>query len=96
MRGRVAESQKPFLVKIGVRSWKARREPVGRRFAKWAVLVRPWESARCAREGGSGWDFGVPEDFSSLDVELPVVVVGAISDTDVCLEGVCLALRDIL
>jgi hypothetical protein len=41
VRGRVAESHEPLLVKIGVRSWKARREPVGRRFANWAVLVKP-------------------------------------------------------
>jgi hypothetical protein len=37
-------------------------------------------------------------EFSSVDFELLVaaVVVGVASDADVCLEGVCLALRDIL
>ena len=38
--GRVAESQAPLLVNNGVRSWKARRVPVGRRLARLAVLVR--------------------------------------------------------
>lgn len=49
--GRVAESQEPLLVKIGVRSWKARRVPVGRRLARFAVLVRVWEMARWERVG---------------------------------------------
>jgi hypothetical protein len=44
--GRVAESQAPLLVKNGVRSWKAKRVPVGRRLARLAVLVRVWEIAR--------------------------------------------------
>lgn len=45
VKGRVAASQEPLLVKIGVRSWNARRVPVGRRFARFAVLVRVCESA---------------------------------------------------
>lgn len=44
--GRVAESQAPLLVKNGVRSWKAKSVPVGRRLARLAVLVRVWEIAR--------------------------------------------------
>lgn len=31
--GRVAESHEPLLVNIGVRSWRAKRVPVGRRLA---------------------------------------------------------------
>lgn len=44
--GRVAESHDPLLVKIGMRSWKARSVPVGRRLAKFAVLVKVCEIAR--------------------------------------------------
>ena len=43
--GRVAESHDPLLVKVGTRSWKARRVPVGRRLAKFAVLVKVCEIA---------------------------------------------------
>ena len=48
--GRVAASQDPLLVKMGVRSWNARRVPVGRGFARFAVLVRVCESARRDRD----------------------------------------------
>lgn len=56
---RVAMSHWPLLVKIGVRSWKARSVPVGRRLAKWAVLARArWAIDGCAGVvGGGGNDF---------------------------------------
>lgn len=54
VRGRVAASHEPWLVKIGVRSWRTKRVFVGRRLASWAVLVRVWESARCEMEGSGG------------------------------------------
>lgn len=50
VKGPVAASQDPLLVKMGVRSWNARRVPVGRRFARFAVLVRVCESARRDRD----------------------------------------------
>lgn len=37
---RVVMSHCPWLVKIGVRSWKAKSVPVGSKFAKLAVLVK--------------------------------------------------------
>lgn len=43
--GAVAESQAPLLVNIGVRIWNAKRVPVGRRLARFAVLVRVCEIA---------------------------------------------------
>lgn len=50
VRIRVTVSHVPLLVKIGVRSWKVRSVPVGRRFAKWAVLARANDAAE--RRGG--------------------------------------------
>ncbi|CAK9165413.1 unnamed protein product [Ilex paraguariensis] len=91
--GRVAESHEPFPVKIGVRSWNAKRVPVGRRLAKLAVPVKVCEIARCESDGGGGCCFGVSGKVSSGTVE--VVVVAMVSDKGVCLEGVGLALRDI-
>lgn len=43
---RVAASHEPLLVKVGTKSWKARRVPVGRRLAKFAVLAKVCEIAR--------------------------------------------------
>lgn len=43
--GRVALSHEPLLVKIGVRSWKAKSVPVGRSLARWAELSSAWERA---------------------------------------------------
>lgn len=67
MREAVAESQVPLEVKIGVRSWKARRVPVGRRLARLAVIVRVCDTA----EGGGGGGLVV------------VVVVGSVVDGSV-------------
>lgn len=67
----MTESQAPLLVKTGVRSWKARRVPVGSRFAKLAVLVRVWDSARrdsdCDEGGGVSPMPG--DEVASLDVD---------------------------
>lgn len=46
---RLKESQWPWLVNTGARSWNARTVPVGRRFAKWAVLWNVWLIAFCIR-----------------------------------------------
>ncbi|CAK9147345.1 unnamed protein product [Ilex paraguariensis] len=64
--GRVAASQEPLLVKIGVRSWKARRVPVGRRLARWAVLSR----ARWDKEGGIGGGSGGGVSSATVGVEV--------------------------
>lgn len=61
--GPVAASHVPLLVKIGVRSWKARRVPVGRRLARFAVPVRVWDIARCEKEGGR-WRSGAAGLFA--------------------------------
>ena len=52
----VTASQAPLLVKTGVRSWKARSVPVGRRLARLAVEARVCESARCRRVDGADDD----------------------------------------
>lgn len=48
----------------GVRSWKAKRVPVGRSFARFAVLVSVWESA----DGVCGRDVGGSNVVLSSDV----------------------------
>lgn len=50
---RIIESHAPFVVKIGVRIWNARRVPVGRRLAKWAVPDNAFRvrDEGCGREG---------------------------------------------
>lgn len=48
--GRVAESQAPFWVKTGMRSWNARRVPEGRSLARLAVPSKVWEMARCEKD----------------------------------------------
>jgi len=48
--GRVAESHAPFWVKIGMRSWNAKRVPVGRCLARFAVAVKVWETALCEKD----------------------------------------------
>lgn len=96
VNGCVAESQAPFFVKIGVRSWKAKRVPVGRRLARLAVLVRVCEIARWEKVGGlDDGDFGVSGSLltSLLELELGVDTSGM----DGCLEeDVVLGLRDML
>lgn len=87
VKGRVAASHVPLLVKIGVRSWKAKRVPVGSRLARLAVLVKVWEIARCDKldddggGGGGGKDVGVSSTVAEEEE-----VVGE--------EGVGLVLRD--
>lgn len=77
---RVTESQDPLLVKVGVRSWKAMRVPVGRRLARFAVLVRVWEMALRVRDGGGVGDLGVsgPSGSLSLLLELLKLVDGSV------------------
>ncbi|KAF9684960.1 hypothetical protein SADUNF_Sadunf03G0004600 [Salix dunnii] len=76
--GAVAESQAPLLVNTGVRIWKAKRVPVGRRLARFAVLVRACEIALREKVGGLDGDFGVSVSFllvlSLLVVELELSV----------------------
>ena len=62
---RVATSHCPLLVNTGVRSWKARRVPVGRRLARWAVLSK----ARCAIEGPACVGCGFFRSFSESESE---------------------------
>lgn len=87
VKGPVAESHAPLLEKIGVRTCRARRVPVGRRLARLAVPVR----ARWVRDGGGGgvacWDLG---DSGGL----VAVGVGGLG-MDVCFVVVGLDLRDI-
>lgn len=63
---RVVESHEPLDVKIGVRRWKAKRVPVGRRFAKCAVLDKVWVTARCEREGEGEVGGGGGASFFSI------------------------------
>ncbi|PON48772.1 hypothetical protein PanWU01x14_234750 [Parasponia andersonii] len=83
---RVTGSQDPLLVKTGVRSWKARRVPVGSRLAKLAVVVRVCEMARwerlCRRCGGPAGVFDVSAGSGSV--------------VDGCLVGAGLGLRDMM
>lgn len=72
MRERVAVSHAPLLVNIGVRSWKAKRVPVGRRLAKLAVVVSVCVIARWEREGC--WFLGL--SGAVVDGGVVVVVVG--------------------
>lgn len=71
--GRVAESHEPLLVKTGIRSWKAKRVPVGRRLAKLAVPVRVWDMARCEKEDGRWRLLGVSGSWS-LPLPLPLLL----------------------
>lgn len=72
---RVVESQEPLLVKIGVRTWKTKRVPVGRSFARFAVLVSVCEST----DGGCGRDgWGSTVVLSST----VAVVVGCLGRKD--------------
>lgn len=91
VKGRVAASHVPLLVKTGVRSWKAKRVPVGRRLARWAVLVKVWEIARWGRDGvggsSGGGDAEISGAWASETEEVVVVVVGE--------DGVGLTLRAI-
>lgn len=48
--GRVAESHAPFWVKMGMRSWNAKRVPEGKRLARLDVLSNVWEIARCEKD----------------------------------------------
>nr|GFB63666.1 protein DMP3-like [Tanacetum cinerariifolium] len=66
VNGRVAVSHEPLFVKIGVRSWKAKRVPVGRSLARFAVLVSVWDSA----DGFCGRDVGGSNVVLPSDVEL--------------------------
>lgn len=83
--GRVAESQAPPLVKVGVSRLRARRVPVGRRLARLAVPVSVWVSARWGRDGGGGWWVVSPVEDSG----------GLAGIVDVCFVMVGLDLRDI-
>lgn len=97
VKGRVAASQDPLLVKMGVRSWNARRVPVGRRFARFAVLVRVCESARRDRDVDRDGGFEV-----ARVVVVGVVEVGEVEASADEVGGCCcsevvlgLCLRDI-
>lgn len=91
--GRVAASHEPLLVNIGVRSWKARRVPVGRRLARLAtVLVRFRTIVGCRCRAAA---FGVS---AAATTTLPLAVgIGVasvvLSFMDGCLVVVDLALR---
>ncbi|KAH0470453.1 hypothetical protein IEQ34_000176 [Dendrobium chrysotoxum] len=69
---RVVESQEPLWVKTGVRSWKARSVPVGRRLARWAVPARAWERVGFVRAEqrrvGRGEEAGEEEEEESGSV----------------------------
>ncbi|KAK4750000.1 hypothetical protein SAY87_027449 [Trapa incisa] len=49
--GLVTASHMPLLVNKGVRSWKAKRVPVGSRFARFAVPVNACDRAVCDIDG---------------------------------------------
>lgn len=66
---------------------------MGRRLAKFAVVVRVCEIALCERVGDFCGDFGVSLSWSSLEIELAVVVVAASCLVDVVAVR---ALRDII
>ena len=89
--GRVAASQPlPLLVKIGVRSWKARRVPVGRRLARLAVVVSVWEMALWDKEDcrcGGGFAFsGGAVAVAVAEVVSPLEVVLDLRDISVCVR----------
>lgn len=77
--GRVAASQTPLLVKIGVRSWKAKRVPVGRRLARLPVLSNARERALWDGGGGGG-GVGVTEGEGEVD--------GGLDDDGLCLRDI--------
>ncbi|KAE9460304.1 hypothetical protein C3L33_07794, partial [Rhododendron williamsianum] len=80
--GRVAESHAPPLVKVGVRSWRARRVPVGRRLARLAVPVSVWVSVRWDRDAGGWWAVGDSVGamaFTTKQMSLIVATFGALS-----------------
>lgn len=58
VKHRVMESQLPLLEKTGMRSWKAKSVPVGRRLAKLAVLVKVWEMVFWVKEADVGGAVG--------------------------------------
>lgn len=84
MSGRVTASQEPWLVKMGVTVWRAKRVPVGRRLASWAVLASVCDIAHCDIVGGGGGGLGLSGmSFSSSSSDEDRAVIG-------------LALRDIV
>lgn len=94
VKGPVAESHAPLLVKIGVRTCRARRVPVGRRLARLAVPVR----ARWVRDGGGGvacWDLGDSGGLVSVGVGgLGMDVCFVVADLD--LRDIFMGLRNVL
>ena len=88
----MAESHTPLLVNVGVRNWKARMVPVGRRLARLAVLDRVCEMARWVRVGGCAGVFGVSGSVTAVLVEAAAVDEG-VSKVSGCWEvvgGLCL------
>lgn len=67
--------------------------PLGRSFARLAVLVRVWERPPLGRgEGGCGRDVGV--SGWAVEAEDEVVAVVGVSDMEGCLVGVGRCLSD--
>lgn len=88
MSGRVAESHEPLLVKTGVRSWKAKRVPVGRRLARLAVPVRVCDIARCEKEDGRWRLLGVSGSWSlPLEASLVAGADGRLADAVLVLNS---------
>lgn len=57
--GRVTASHEPWFVKIGVTVWRAKRVPVGKRLANWAVLASVCDIAHCDKVGAGAGGLGV-------------------------------------
>lgn len=84
--GPVAESHEPLLVKIGVRIWKAKRVPVGRRFAKLAVVAKVCDMALCAVDCCGGSKVSVECSSSSELEESDVFSFGVATGLDLRVE----------
>ncbi|MFS7919727.1 hypothetical protein Hanom_Chr03g00216071 [Helianthus anomalus] len=86
VRGRVTASHDPWLVNIGVTVWSAKRVPVGRRLASWAVLARVCDMAHCDRVGGGDGGLGLSGmSFSGSSSEDDAVVTGLALRDMVCM-----------
>lgn len=84
MRGRVTVSQEPWLVKMGATVWRAKRVPVGRRFASCAVLARVCDIAHWDIVGGGGGGLGLSTTSTSASSSEDVAFTGlALRDVDI-------------